>query len=127
MPYIKIFTFKKFTYFIQCRYYAALTNVRRSVSRNHVLKCANIHVPATTHTRFKNRNIFSFLLPKFLADELRHVRESESRYKQQYAEAQRREKLLVRRLAAKEQEMHDYAVRFVFLSSHYADFIIYLL
>lgn len=44
-------------------------------------------------------------------EELQNVRESESRYKQQINEAQKREKMLIRRLAAKEQEMQEYVVR----------------
>lgn len=44
-------------------------------------------------------------------EELQNLKESESRYKQQYMEAQKREKVLIRRLAAKEQEMQEYVVR----------------
>lgn len=47
-----------------------------------------------------------------LTEELQNVRESESRYKQQHIEAQKREKMLVRRLAAKEQELQEYVVGF---------------
>lgn len=44
------------------------------------------------------------------AEELQNVRESEARFKQQCTDALRRERMLIRRLAAKEQEMQDYAV-----------------
>lgn len=47
-----------------------------------------------------------------LTEELQNVRESESRYKQQHIEAQKREKMLIRRLAAKEQELQEYVVGF---------------
>lgn len=56
---------------------------------------------------FINNKMF-VLIP----EELQNVRESEGRYKQQFMEAQRRERMLIRRLAAKEQEMQDYAVRY---------------
>ncbi|KAG4071910.1 hypothetical protein HA402_006071 [Bradysia odoriphaga] len=46
-----------------------------------------------------------------MEEELQSVRESESRLKQQYAESQRRERILVRRLAVKEQEIQDYAIQ----------------
>lgn len=53
-----------------------------------------------------------WLIQYFLiTEELQSVRESESRLKQQYAESQRRERILVRRLAVKEQEIQDYAVK----------------
>ena len=38
------------------------------------------------------------------------MRESEEKYRQQYAEASHREKILVRRLASKEQELQEYVV-----------------
>ena len=41
---------------------------------------------------------------------MQSLRESETRLKQQYAESQRRERMLVRRLALKEQEIQDFAV-----------------
>jgi len=43
-------------------------------------------------------------------EELQTLRESELRLRQQHGESQRRERILVRRLAAKEQEMQDYSV-----------------
>lgn len=52
----------------------------------------------------------------YFLEELQSLRESESRYKQQYAEAQRRERLLIRRLAAKEQELQDYAVISIYIN-----------
>lgn len=45
-----------------------------------------------------------------VTEELKSLRESETKLKQQYAESQRRERILVRRLAVKEQEMQDYVV-----------------
>jgi len=42
--------------------------------------------------------------------ELASLRESENKYRQQYIEASHREKILVRRLASKEQEMQEYIV-----------------
>lgn len=39
-----------------------------------------------------------------------HLRECEERIKQQYLESTHREKVLVRRLATKEQEMQEYVV-----------------
>lgn len=44
------------------------------------------------------------------AGSLEKAKEVEDRIKQQYAESQHREKVLVRRLAAKEQEIQDYVV-----------------
>lgn len=41
---------------------------------------------------------------------LEKAKETEEKTKQQYAESQHREKVLVRRLAAKEQEIQDYVV-----------------
>lgn len=43
---------------------------------------------------------------------LEKAKEVEDRIKQQYAESQHREKILVRRLAAKEQEIQDYVVSY---------------
>lgn len=40
--------------------------------------------------------------------EISSIRESEEKYRQQYAEASHREKILVRRLASKEQELQEY-------------------
>ncbi|XP_034947303.1 pre-mRNA-splicing regulator WTAP [Chelonus insularis] len=40
--------------------------------------------------------------------EIASLRESEDKYRQQYAEASHREKILVRRLASKEQELQEY-------------------
>lgn len=42
--------------------------------------------------------------------ELASLRESENKYRQQYIEASHREKILVRRLASKEQELQEYLV-----------------
>lgn len=42
--------------------------------------------------------------------ELVPLRESENKYRQQYVEASHREKILVRRLASKEQELQEYIV-----------------
>lgn len=44
------------------------------------------------------------------AANLEKAKEAEEKTKQQYAESQHREKVLVRRLAAKEQEIQDYVV-----------------
>lgn len=46
------------------------------------------------------------------AGSLEKAKEIEDRIKQQYAESQHREKVLVRRLAAKEQEIQDYVVSY---------------
>lgn len=53
---------------------------------------------------------FFFSLRFRPTEELQSIKESESRYKQQFLEGQKREKVLVRRLAAKEQEMQEYVV-----------------
>lgn len=45
-----------------------------------------------------------------VAGETAALRDSEERLRTLYAESQQREKVLVRRLAAKEQEMQDYVV-----------------
>jgi len=42
--------------------------------------------------------------------ELANLRDSEDRMRQQHLESTQREKVLVRRLATKEQEMQEYAV-----------------
>jgi len=42
--------------------------------------------------------------------ELTSLRDSENKYRQQYVEASHREKILVRRLASKEQELQEYIV-----------------
>lgn len=47
-----------------------------------------------------------------VAGELAALRDGEERLRSLYAESQQREKVLVRRLAAKEQEMQDYVVGF---------------
>lgn len=44
-----------------------------------------------------------------LEGDITSLRESEEKYRQQYAEASHREKILVRRLASKEQELQEYA------------------
>lgn len=54
-----------------------------------------------------------FLSEIWKIEELQNVRESESKYKQQHIEALKREKMLIRRLAAKEQEMQEYVVNCV--------------
>ncbi|GBP50624.1 Pre-mRNA-splicing regulator WTAP [Eumeta japonica] len=48
-------------------------------------------------------------LNKQLEGRLQKAKEVEDRIRQQYAESQHREKVLVRRLAGKEQEVQDYA------------------
>lgn len=50
--------------------------------------------------------LFIFIFP----DELQKITESESRLRQQYTESQRRERILIRRLGSKEQEILDLAV-----------------
>lgn len=55
-----------------------------------------------------------------IIEELQNVRESESRYKQQNIEALKREKMLIRRLAAKEQEMQEYVVRYKIKNSFFS-------
>lgn len=54
-----------------------------------------------------------FLLRSQPTEELQSLKESELRYKQQFLDAQKREKVLVRRLAAKEQEMQEYVVSLI--------------
>ncbi|XP_041982177.1 pre-mRNA-splicing regulator female-lethal(2)D isoform X2 [Aricia agestis] len=51
---------------------------------------------------------------------LEKAKEIEDRVKQQYAESQHREKVLVRRLAAKEQEIQDYVSQIAELKSSHA-------
>ncbi|XP_062561135.1 pre-mRNA-splicing regulator female-lethal(2)D [Armigeres subalbatus] len=46
---------------------------------------------------------------RMLEEEVQSLKDSESKLKQQYAESQRRERILARRLAVKEQEMQDFA------------------
>ena len=55
------------------------------------------------------------LTPEYILDlaftvELANLRDSEDRMRQQHLESTQREKVLVRRLATKEQEMQEYAV-----------------
>lgn len=45
------------------------------------------------------------------SEELQTLRESENRHKLQYDESQRRERILIRKLALKEQEIQDYVVK----------------
>lgn len=59
-------------------------------------------------------NIQHFFFTLFNLEELQSTRLSESKYKQQLIDAQRREKMLIRRLAAKEHEMQEYIVRMWF-------------
>lgn len=47
---------------------------------------------------------------RLLEEEVATLKQSETTLKQQNVDAQRRERLLVRRLATKEQEMQDYMV-----------------
>lgn len=63
--------------------------------------------------------LFFFSLPFLnLTEELQILRESELRLKQQNAESQRRERILARRLALKEQEMQDYTVSILWYDLH---------
>lgn len=64
------------------------------------------------NNRIVGFDIFVFSIQKFDIEELQNARESESKYKQQHVEALKREKMLIRRLAAKEQEMQEYVVKF---------------
>lgn len=50
---------------------------------------------------------------------LEKLREHEERIKQQHSESQHRERVLVRRLAAKEQELQDCMVRHLTILSHW--------
>ncbi|KAF9418881.1 hypothetical protein HW555_004401 [Spodoptera exigua] len=59
-------------------------------------------------------------LNKQLEGSLEKAKEVEDRIKQQYAESQHREKVLVRRLAAKEQEIQDYVSQITELKSSHA-------
>ncbi|XP_053610674.1 uncharacterized protein fl(2)d [Plodia interpunctella] len=59
-------------------------------------------------------------LNKQLEGSLEKAKEIEDRIKQQYAESQHREKVLVRRLAAKEQEIQDYVSQITELKSSHA-------
>lgn len=83
------------------------------------LKTTNnhIHIPefyriialTYTHTRASGTSFyFSSRVPR--TDELQRLRDSDQRLKQQYADSKRREHILARRLALKEQELQDYAV-----------------
>lgn len=67
------------------------------------------HISDISELKSKNNCLFMHSLI-IIAEELQNARESEARYKQQCVDAQRRERMLIRRLAAKEQEMQDYAV-----------------
>lgn len=64
---------------------------------------------------FKVRFLYFYFLKQFI-EEVQTLRESETRLRQQHADSQRRERILARRLAAKEQEMQDYAVSCCFYS-----------
>ncbi|XP_028169814.1 pre-mRNA-splicing regulator female-lethal(2)D [Ostrinia furnacalis] len=59
-------------------------------------------------------------LNKQLEGSLEKAKEVEDKVKQQYAESQHREKVLVRRLAAKEQEIQDYVGQITELKSSHA-------
>lgn len=59
-------------------------------------------------------------LNKQLEGSLEKAKEVEDRIKQQYAESQHREKVLVRRLASKEQEIQDYVSQITELKSSHA-------
>lgn len=54
------------------------------------------------------------LIGMFVVAEVAALRETEERLKQQHSDLLLREKVLVRRLAAKEQEMQEYAVSVLF-------------
>uniref|UniRef100_A0A2H1VA12 SFRICE_005158 n=1 Tax=Spodoptera frugiperda TaxID=7108 RepID=A0A2H1VA12_SPOFR len=58
--------------------------------------------------------------PQTFLGSLEKAKEVEDRIKQQYAESQHREKVLVRRLAAKEQEIQDYVSQITELKSSHA-------
>lgn len=62
-------------------------------------------------------NYHSNFILKLSSGSLEKAKEVEDRIKQQYAESQHREKVLVRRLAAKEQEIQDYVVSYHFETS----------
>lgn len=53
-----------------------------------------------------------------ISGDLTSLREAEDRLRLQTIDSQQREKLLVRRLAAKEQEMQDVAVSFLLTLSY---------
>uniref|UniRef100_A0A182JNV5 Pre-mRNA-splicing regulator WTAP n=1 Tax=Anopheles christyi TaxID=43041 RepID=A0A182JNV5_9DIPT len=54
---------------------------------------------------------------RVLEEELQSVKESEAKIKQQYSDSQRRERILVRRVAVQEQEMRDYSKQIAELKS----------
>jgi hypothetical protein len=56
--------------------------------------------------------ILKHIVDLIFTAELVNLRDSEDRMRQQHLESSQREKVLVRRLATKEQEMQEYAVRF---------------
>lgn len=58
---------------------------------------------------FRNYLLSIYICASFTGD-LTALKESEVKYRQQYAEASHREKVLVRRLASKESELQEYIV-----------------
>lgn len=56
----------------------------------------------------------TYFLSFFFAEELQTLRESDARNKLQYEESQRRERILIRKLALKEQEIQVYIVSNLF-------------
>lgn len=78
-----------------------------------ICKTQSLYYSCTNTCRFhlnvKFPEVKKFIGCSFVG-ELASLRESENKYRQQYVEASHREKILVRRLASKEQELQEYIV-----------------
>ncbi|XP_049875771.1 pre-mRNA-splicing regulator female-lethal(2)D [Pectinophora gossypiella] len=96
------------------------TNANRVLLTPHQIDAANAD---SLRAAWRNQDLYIDHLEslnKQLEGSLEKAKEAEERIKQQYAESQHREKVLVRRLAAKEQEIQDYVSQITELKSSHA-------
>ncbi|XP_072945063.1 uncharacterized protein [Epargyreus clarus] len=97
-----------------------VTNVARVLLTSHQIDSATAD---SLRASWRNQDLYIDhleTLNKRLEGSLEKAKEIEERIKQQYAESQHREKVLVRRLAAKEQEIQDYVSQISELKSSHA-------
>ncbi|XP_032518996.1 pre-mRNA-splicing regulator female-lethal(2)D [Danaus plexippus] len=99
---------------------SGVTNVARVLLTSHQIDTATAE---SLRASWRNQDLYIDhleTLNKQLEGSLEKAKEVEERIKQQYAESQHREKILVRRLAAKEQEIQDYVSQITELKSSHA-------
>ncbi|CAG9564614.1 unnamed protein product [Danaus chrysippus] len=99
---------------------SSVTNVARVLLTSHQIDTATAE---SLRASWRDQDLYIDhleTLNKQLEGSLEKAKEVEERIKQQYTESQHREKILVRRLAAKEQEIQDYVSQITELKSSHA-------